>query len=59
VDDKIPTTTKETTHKTTSKEMPLPLEIHQTPAFNAEKWDILPETAQNVTKAISTTAWPT
>jgi len=36
-DDKTPTAIKETVHKTTFKETPLPLETHQMPASNAEK----------------------
>ncbi len=54
-----PTSIKAVNPKITSKEMPPLLETLQMHVSNAEKWDISPETAQSVTKAINTTAWPT
>jgi len=54
VDNKIPTATKEITHKTTSKGTPLPPETHPTLASNAEKRGITRGTAQNVAQIINT-----
>jgi len=59
VDGKTPTGIKETAHKTTSKAMPPPPEIHQTPVFNVEKWDTLPGTVQSVVQIANIIGRPT
>jgi len=59
MDKGTPTAIRAIDPKTTFKEMPPLPETLRTHAFNAEKWDTLPETAQSVTKATSTIERPT